>query len=83
MTSSIPVTPVEIAILAIVRAAAATARQIGDFFPEMDSDQLRKLLGGLCRRRLLFRDAAGVFWATGLASEVLSINSVTVWLGDD
>jgi hypothetical protein len=83
MTKNFELRPVEIAILAIVRAAAATTSQLGDFFPELDHNQLNTILEGLCGRGLLLRDACGVFWITDLAVELLTANCVIAWISKE
>jgi hypothetical protein len=83
MPSTMHIRPIEIAVLAIVRAAPATMQQIGQFFPELPSDELGEMLDELQDRSLLVCDGFGVVWATRLACEVLDANSVTVWFGGE
>jgi hypothetical protein len=83
MASNTEMRPIEIAMLAIIRAAAATVIQIGDFFPEVKRDEVQHMLDELYEREMVWRDSFGLYWATQQAIEVLSANRVTVWMSEE
>lgn len=73
---------VEIAVLAILRAAAGTIDQVAQYFPDYEFAELQAMLDHLRERGLLTLDSVGQYPCTARGCGVLRANKVIVALAD-